>query len=203
MNQTQPVTLRRADEADLDGLEQLLTGLSDLSRWFRFQTAIGTPPRPALLLRMLRPAGAAWVASRDDRTIGHAMWAWATLGVPDMVDGRVAELAAVIADDEQGRGLGVHMLAVAAADAIASGATHFLFVVSTSNDASLRMVRRRWPDAVAERDGGLLTFVAPARLPDQPKESANVIHEQVRCLQGREMPAPRELRPVHDPVPTL
>jgi hypothetical protein len=203
VNQTQPVTLRRGDEADLDGLGQMLGGLSDLSRWFRFQTAIGSPPRSALLLRMLRPAGAAWVAFRDDRMIGHAMWAWATLGLPDQADGRVAELAAVIADHEQHRGLGIHMLAVAAVDAIASGATHFLFVVSASNDTSLRMVRRRWPDAVAERDGSLMTFVAPARLPDQPKESADVVHEQIRCLEGREVPATRELRPVHDPVPTL
>lgn len=191
------MTLRRGDEADLDGLGRMLGGLSDLSRWFRFQTAIGSPPRSALLLRMLRPAGAAWVASRGDQLVGHAMWAWAT-GLPD-----TAELAAVIADDEQGRGLGVHMLAVAAADAIATGATHFLFVVSATNDTSLRMVRRRWPDAVAERDGSLMTFVAPARLPDQPKEPADVVHEQVRHLKRREMPTPRELRPVHNPVPTL
>jgi len=202
VNQTQPVSVRRGTESDLDGLGQLLTGLSDLSRWFRFQTAIGTPPRAAVLLRMLRPAGAAWVATRDDRIIGHAMWAWATLGAPSS-PGRTAELAAVIADDDQKRGLGVRMLAIAAADAIAAGATHFLFVVSTANDTSLRMVRRRWPDAVAERDGGLLTFVAPARLPDQPKEPADVVHQQIRCLESREVSAAIELRPVHDPVPTL
>jgi hypothetical protein len=81
----------------------------------------------------------------------------------------------VISDPEQRRGLGVRMLAIAAADAIAAGATHFLFVVSAANDASLRMVRRRWPDATVERDGGLLVFRAPARVPAQDNARKNVL----------------------------
>ncbi|GAB3933540.1 hypothetical protein GCM10029976_041050 [Kribbella albertanoniae] len=169
MNQTQLVrspAIRRAGEADLDELALMLTGLSDLSLYFRFQAGVGRPPRPALLLRMLCPSGASWVATRDDAVVGHAMWAWA-VGSPG-----TAELAAVISDPEQHRGLGVRMLAIAAADAIASGATHFLFVVSSANDASLRMIRRRWPDATVERDGSLLMFHAPARVPSQSVSQA-------------------------------
>ena len=137
----------------------MLTGLTDLSRYFRFQAAIGNPPRPALLLRMLCPNGAAFVATRDESIVGHAMWAWAP-------GASTAELAAVIGEADQRRGLGIRMLSIAAADAIAAGATHFLFVVSAANERSLRMVRRRWPDATVERDGALLTYLAPARLPD-------------------------------------
>ncbi len=169
MNQTQLVrspAIRRAGEADLDELALMLTGLSDLSLFFRFQAGVGRPPRPALLLRMLCPSGASWIATRDDAVVGHAMWAWAA-GYPS-----TAELAAVISDADQHRGLGVRMLAIAAADAIASGATHFLFVVSSANDASLRMVRRRWPDATVERDGSLLMFHAPARVPSQSVSQA-------------------------------
>jgi hypothetical protein len=140
----------------------MLTGLTDLSRYFRFQTAIGTPPRTALLLRMLCPAGAAFVATRGETIVGHAMWAWAP-------GDATAELAAVIADEEQHRGLGVRMLSIAAADAIAAGATHFLFVVNAANDRTLRMVRRRWPDATVERDGALLNFTTPAQLPTAPR----------------------------------
>ncbi|WP_442913995.1 GNAT family N-acetyltransferase [Kribbella sp. NBC_00482] len=136
----------------------MLSGLTDLSRYFRFQTAIGTPPREALLLRMLCPTGTAFVATRDETIVGHAMWAWAP-------GESTAELAAVIAEEDQRRGLGVRMLSIAAADAIASGATHFLFVVSAANERSIRMIRRRWPDATVDRDGALLSFVAPARLP--------------------------------------
>jgi hypothetical protein len=174
----------------------MLTGLTDLSRYFRFQTAIGTPPRAALLLRMLCPTGAAFVATRRDAIVGHAMWAWAP-------GAATAELAAVIAEDEQRRGLGIRMLSVAAADAIAAGATHFLFVVSAANERSIRMVRRRWPDATVERDGALLSFVAPARLPDQPEEGPDVVDEQVGRLERGEMPAARVLRPMDDVVPAL
>lgn len=198
MNQTQtgPPLVRRAGEPDADELARMLTGLTDLSRYFRFQTAIGSPPRSALLLRMLCPAGAAFVATRGTVIVGHAMWAWAP-------GDATAELAAVIAEDEQRRGLGIRMLSVAAADAITAGATRFLFVVSAANERSVRMVRRRWPDATVERDGSLLSFVAPARLPDQPEERADVADQQVGCLERREVPAAGELRPVDDVVPAV
>jgi ribosomal protein S18 acetylase RimI-like enzyme len=194
--QTRPPLVRRAGEPDADELARMLTRLTDLSRYFRFQTAIGSPPRAALLLRMLCPAGAAFVATRDDTIVGHAMWAWAP-------GDTTAELAAVIGEDEQRRGLGIRMLSIAAADAIASGATHFLFVVSAANERSIRMVRRRWPEATVERDGTLLTFVAPARLPDQPEERPDVVDEQVGGLQCGEVPAAGELRPMDDVVPAL
>ncbi|NIK62143.1 GNAT superfamily N-acetyltransferase [Kribbella shirazensis] len=198
MNQTQvglPL-VRRAGEPDADELARMLTGLTDLSRYFRFQSAIGTPPRTAVLLRMLCPAGAAFVATRSGTIVGHAMWAWAP-------GESTAELAAVIAEDEQRRGLGIRMLSTAAADAVASGATRFLFVVSAANDRSIRMIRRRWPDATVERDGTLLTFVTPAHLPDRPKERTDVVDEEVGCLEGGEMAASGELRPVDDVVPAL
>jgi hypothetical protein len=194
--QTRPPLVRRAGEPDADELARMLTRLTDLSRYFRFQTAIGCPPRAALLLMMLCPAGAAFVATREAAIVGHAMWAWAP-------GKSTAELAAVIGEDEQRRGLGIRMLSIAAADAIAAGATHFLFVVSAANERSIRMVRRRWPEATVERDGTLLTFVAPARLPDQPEERPNVVDEQVGSLQCGEMPAAGELRPMDDVVPAL
>ncbi|WP_410790824.1 GNAT family N-acetyltransferase [Kribbella sp. C-35] len=195
MNQTQtrPPLVRRAGEPDADELARMLSGLTDLSRYFRFQTAIGTPPRQALLLRMLCPTGTAFVATRDETIVGHAMWAWAP-------GESTAELAAVIAEDDQRRGLGIRMLSIAAADAIAAGATHFLFVVSAANDRSLRMIRRRWPDATVERDGALLTFTAPARLPGQPKERPAVVEEQDGLS---EVTATRELRPMDDALPAL
>ncbi|TDW15166.1 acetyltransferase (GNAT) family protein [Kribbella kalugense] len=198
MNQTQtrPPLVRRAGEPDADELARMLSRLTDLSRYFRFQTAIGSPPREALLLRMLCPAGAAFVATREDTIVGHAMWAWAP-------GDTTAELAAIIGEEEQRRGLGIRMLSIAAADAISAGATHFLFVVSAANERSIRMVRRRWPEATVERDGTLLTFVAPARLPDQPEERPNVVDKQVGSLQRGEVTAAGELRPMDDVVPAL
>ena len=195
VNQTQTSTpiVRKAGEPDADELARMLTGLTDLSLYFRFQTAIGRPPRQALLLRMLRPTGAAYVATRDDTIVGHSMWAWAP-------GDSTAELAAIISEPEQRRGLGTRMLSIAAADAIAAGATQFLFVVGATNDVTIRLVRRRWPEATVERDGTVLNFVVPARLPDQSEERADVVDEKVRSLEGSEVPAAAELGPVHDAV---
>jgi ribosomal protein S18 acetylase RimI-like enzyme len=198
VNQTQarPPLVRRAGEPDADELARMLSGLTDLSRYFRFQTAIGSPPRQALLLRMLCPTGAAFVATRAGAIVGHAMWAWAP-------GGSTAELAAVIAENDQRRGLGIRMLSIAAADAIAAGATHFLFVVSAANDRTIRMIRRRWPDVTAERDGALVNFVAPARLPNQPEERPDVVDQEAGSLEGGEMATPGELRPLDDVVPAV
>ena len=200
MNQTQiigPPIVRRAGEPDADELARMLTGLTDLSLYFRFQTAIGRPPRPALLLRMLCPDGASWVATRDGAVVGHSMWAWAPGDEP------TAELAVIISEREQRRGLGIRMLSTAAAGALAAGATRFLFVVSPANDPTIRMIRRRWPAATVERDGTLLNFLVAARLADKPEEGTDVVDEQVRRLEGREVPAAAELRPLDDAVPAV
>jgi hypothetical protein len=196
VNQTQPPQIRPAGESDAEDLTTMLSGLTDLSLYFRFQTAIGRPPRPALVLRMLCPTGRAWVATRGDTVVGHAMWA-----VAYGDDSRTtAELAAVISEPEQRRGLGVQMLSIAAADAVAAGMTRFLFVVSPANERTIRMIRRRWPDATAERDGALINFVASAQ---GSEEGADVVDQQVRGLEGGEVPTAGELRPTDDAVPAF
>jgi hypothetical protein len=198
VNQTQILAVRSAGEPDAEQLAEMLIGLTDLSLYFRFQTAIGRPPRPSLLLRMLCPSGAAWVATRGNAIVGHAMWAWASGSTTT-----TAELAVLISEAEQRRGLGVRMLSIAAADALAAGATTFLFVVSPANDLTIRMIRRRWPAAAVERDGTLLNFFVPAVLPDQTEEGADVVDEKVRGLEGGEVAAAGELRPMDDVVPAV
>jgi hypothetical protein len=215
------LAVRSAGEPDAEQLAEMLIGLTDLSLYFRFQTAIGRPPRPSLLLRMLCPSGAAWVATRGDAIVGHAMWAWASGSTTT-----TAELAVVISEAEQRRGLGVRMLSIAAADAVAAGATRFMFVVSPANDLTVRMIRRRWPAAAVERDGTLLNFIVPAEprsvaagsreqaqrgrshgsrleLPDEAEERADVVDQKVRGLEGGEVAAAGELRPMDDVVPAV
>jgi GNAT superfamily N-acetyltransferase len=161
MIQTQVVgaglVLRRAGDADAGALSGMLMSLPELSLYMRFQTAIGKPPRPALLQQLVCPNGAAFVAERDGRLVGHAMWAWvAGAAVP------TAELALIIAGPEQRRGLGTRLLTEAAQHASGAGADRFLLMISALNDQVLRMARRRWPSARAERDGCLLNFTIPA-----------------------------------------
>jgi GNAT superfamily N-acetyltransferase len=155
---TDPFLIRRATGDDLGKLSEMLDGLSELSLYFRFQTAVGHPPRAALIEPLLRPNGASWVAEHNNRFIAHAMWAWAH-GAPATP---TAELAAIVADPYQGRGLGLRLVTVAAAHAAAAGAAQLLLVVSSANDRTLRLIRRRWPTAPAERDGALINFTVPA-----------------------------------------
>jgi hypothetical protein len=53
------------------------------------------------------------------------------------------------------------MLDLAGAQACAAGAQQLLLVVSAANDRTLRLIRRRWPDAPADRDGPLINFTIP------------------------------------------
>jgi hypothetical protein len=158
--------IRRAGTGDADGVTAMLSGLSDLALYFRFQTAVGRPPRPSLVEPLLCPSGAAWVVERSDELVGHAMWAWAKGSqVP------TAELAVVIAHSAQRRGLGLAMLRLAATDAYSAGAAQLLLVVNAANDKVIRMIRRHVPGHQVERDGALLNYLVPADsrwLPPQP-----------------------------------
>ncbi|WP_432947358.1 GNAT family N-acetyltransferase [Kribbella sp. CA-253562] len=154
---TDAFPIRRATGGDLGKLSEMLDGLSELSLYFRFQTAVGHPPRASLIEPLLNPNGESWVAEHDNRLIAHAMWAWAH-GAPATP---TAELAAIVADPYQGRGLGLRLLTLAAAHATAAGAAQLLLVVSSANDRTLRLIRRRWPTAPAERDGALINFTVP------------------------------------------
>lgn len=150
--------IRPAATDDHGKLSAMLDGLSELSLYFRFQTAVGHPPRAAVVEPLLRSSGEAFVAEHNNHLIAHAMWAWAH-GSPDVP---TAELAAIVADPYQGRGLGMRLLNLAGARAAAAGAHQLLLVVSAANDRTLRLIRRRWPGAPAERDGGLINFTIPA-----------------------------------------
>jgi GNAT superfamily N-acetyltransferase len=149
--------IRRAVADDHCKLSAMLDGLSELSLYFRFQTAVGHPPRAAVIEPLLNSSGESWVAEHNDHLVAHAMWAWAH----GTTDTPTAELAAIVADPHQGRGLGTHLLNLAATRAQAAGAQNLLLVVSAANDRTLRLIRRRWPTAPADRDGPLINFTIP------------------------------------------
>ncbi len=159
---TDEVVIRRAVEDDHCKLSAMLDSLSELSLYFRFQAAVGHPPRAAVIEPLLNSSGESWVAEHNNHLVAHAMWAWAY----GAADTPTAELAAIVADPYQGRGLGTRMLDLAATQAHAAGARQLLLVVSAANDRPLRLIRRRWPRAPAERDGPLINFTIPTTHPD-------------------------------------
>ncbi|MEV6282791.1 GNAT family N-acetyltransferase [Kribbella sp. NPDC051770] len=151
------LTVRPAVAADREPVAQMLAGMSDLTLYHRFQTPIRRPPRPAFVQHLVCPDGDAWVAARGDQVVGHAMWAW----VRDVAR-PTAELAVIVAEGEQQRGLGARLLRAATERAVAAGATQFLLIVGAGNDAVLRTVRRHWPAASAQWNGSLVNFTIPA-----------------------------------------
>jgi GNAT superfamily N-acetyltransferase len=162
------VVIRRAEPTDIDGLSLMLSRLSDLALYFRFQTAIGRPPRRTVVEPLVTSTGDAWVAERGDALVGHGMWAWAKgISVP------TAELAVVIAESDQRRGLGLRMMNLAAAAAEAAGAIQLLLVISAANDPVIRMIRRHLPLHHVERDGPLLNYLIPTGLLQVPSPSGD------------------------------
>ncbi|MFI5735031.1 GNAT family N-acetyltransferase [Kribbella sp. NPDC051587] len=151
------LVVRRTAGSDLDGVTAMLARQPESNLYFRFQSAIGSPPRPSIVKLLLQGNGGTWLAERGDVVAGHGMWAWVTeAAIP------TAEIAIIVDEAEQGRGLGSRLFDLAVADAIAAGTRQFLLIVSAMNDKVLRMVRRRCPGAVFEYSGSLVTVTVDA-----------------------------------------
>jgi GNAT superfamily N-acetyltransferase len=150
------VRLRPAGAEDQPAVRDFLAGLSPQTAYRRFFAGIGSPS--SAFVRHLLTSGddrGAWVAERAGRVVGHAFWACP----PGRAD--VAELAVVVADELQGRGVGSPLVRLAAMDAAAAGAGRLVLHVLTENRPVLAMVTRRWPDAAPRRDGPHAVFEVP------------------------------------------
>ena len=177
MKQTQEdaptTTLRRARSGDLEAFTAFVADLSPTTSYRRFFTGVSHLPT-AYATRLLRSGATsgAWLAWDDDVVVGHGFWA--AMG-PD-----TAELALVVADNAQGRGVGRALTTAALADATAAGMRQLELVVQRDNRLVADLVSRRWPHRhTAVRDGLLVTHVTlqplldgtsvpPQRIPHDP-----------------------------------
>jgi RimJ/RimL family protein N-acetyltransferase len=137
------VTLRPIRPDDAPRLQAFHTRLSPESIYFRYH---GTHP-------LLRPEEARWLSEVDYQTrmalvalreeggeeqlIGVARYCVLGLGAPD-----VAEVAIIVEDRHQGKGLGTLLVDRLAAYARAHGIREFAAEVSVDNDRMLRFIRR-------------------------------------------------------------
>ncbi|HEX6935248.1 MAG TPA: GNAT family N-acetyltransferase [Actinomycetes bacterium] len=155
MLQTQ-MEIRGARPVDRDALRGFLSALSPRTAYLRFFAGIGIPSS-AFVRRLLAPGPdrGAWVATEGDRIVGHAFWARPS-GVHD-----AAELAVVVADEHQGRGIGSPLVRAAVLDAAATGVSRLILTVLAENRRVTGMVARHWPAATPERDGPLLAYLVP------------------------------------------
>lgn len=142
-----------------------MTGaLSTRSLYYRFFA--GTPELPRPLLRQLATLDhdqrEAVVAVRGDQVIGLAQY----VRVPEA---RHAELAVLVVDAWQHRGIGRRLVTRLATLAARRGITSFDASVLPENEAALRAVARLWPGAASQPDDDCVHFSLPTLLLTRPR----------------------------------
>ena len=152
------VAFRPATAADAPALADLLAGLSPDSAYLRFQTSIGPAPSPGLVRALLPEGvrGTALLGFAGDALVAHGMWV--RVGPT-----RPAEIALVVADEQQRDGVGSALAAALLADLAACGIERVEVYAGAGNRAVARMMARAAPGAHRERDGATVgySFAAP------------------------------------------
>ncbi|MEV2267952.1 GNAT family N-acetyltransferase [Nonomuraea africana] len=145
--------IRPAGPYDEERIRRFLVGLSLQTQTLRFFTGISSP-KAGLVRALLAVDGRrdAIVAERDGEIIGHAMSYRS--GLADV------EIAIVVTDEWQGRGLGRKLIATILGRAACAGATTVGMDVLGENRRVLRLIRRIWPDARMKVSSGCVEVTA-------------------------------------------
>ncbi len=147
------IAYRPGSARDRASLAELLRSLSPQSSYARFQAALG-PDVPCRVLDALLPDGVrggsvlAWDAGR---LVGHGVWV-------RVGSGRVAEIALVVTDTHQDRGIGTDLAERLLVAAAARGMDRVEVFSAGGNRAVARMVSRRAPAAEKVRDGAAVGY---------------------------------------------
>ncbi|MET7372059.1 GNAT family N-acetyltransferase [Micromonospora arida] len=152
------VAVRPASVHDLPGVVELHEACSPRSRQRRYLGGAALP-QPARLRRLLEPSrGLTLIAS----TTGSDGTAESVLAMANLLgEGDEAEVALLVRDDWQRRGLGSALLRRVVQHADRSGYAALVLHVQATNDPMLRTLHRLGRPAAAERDGGQLTLTVP------------------------------------------
>ncbi len=136
------MTLRRATAADVERLDRMLDRCTVRTRTLRFNVPVRSLPR-AYASRIAQPARgeAHWVAEIDGAVVALAS-----------VSG--AEIAVLVEDAWQRRGLGTRVLGCAVAEAAQHGATQLAADVAFGNPHALRMLSRLGETSVSVTPDG-------------------------------------------------
>ena len=147
------VTFRAATARDADAVARLLAGLSPTSAYLRFQTALGPAPSRAVVRALLPDGvrGGALLGYVGEEPVAHGMWV--RLGAS-----RTAEIALVVADRIQRRGVGSLLARALVDDARVHGIERVEVFSGTGNHAVTRMVARDAPHAEQSRDGAMVGY---------------------------------------------
>jgi len=153
MEQTQAV-VRRSRADDLEGFEAFVAGLSVQTSTRRFFTPTARMPRAhARLLIANDPTRGSFLAVEGGRVVAHGCWAEVAPGA--------AEMALVVTDAIQRRGLGRRLTRALMQDMLDAGMRRMEMVVEPDNRAVVDLICRSWPEARPRLEDGLLTFATP------------------------------------------
>ncbi|RIV35565.1 GNAT family N-acetyltransferase [Micromonospora radicis] len=152
------LTVRPAVADDLAGVVELHEACSARTRQRRYLGGAALPS-PARLRRLLEPTrGLTLVAvTTGSAGAGESVVAMANL----LAEGDEAELALLVRDDWQRRGLGSTLLRRLTRQAESSGYAAMVLHVEADNTPMLRTLRRLSRPTTVELDAGLLTLTVP------------------------------------------
>ncbi|PZF97342.1 GNAT family N-acetyltransferase [Micromonospora deserti] len=150
-------TARPASGDDLAGVVELHERCSTRSRHRRYLG--GAMPSPARLCRLLEPARGLTLLATATGADGapESVVAMANL----LAEGDEAEVALLVRDDWQRRGLGSALLRRLVRHAEQAGYAALVLHVQAENAPMLRTLRRLGRPTPTERDGSLLTLTVP------------------------------------------
>src|SRR5688572_2672561 len=154
--------MRASDEA---GLCDLLTSLSEESRWLRFyclQNRAGLAAEAHREANLDQAFGLVACSGDEERVVGHAFYA--------AIDEQRAEVAFTIANDFQGRGLGTILLCQLAEVAAANGIKMFEADVVAANHSMLHVFRASGFPLEVSADAGQLHVVFPTSFTDEARK---------------------------------
>ncbi|MFF5205132.1 GNAT family N-acetyltransferase [Streptosporangium sp. NPDC000396] len=147
------VEIRPARVDDEERVRRFLEGLSNRTQVQRFFTVLSRPSTS--LVRALLAVDErrdALLAVHGEAVVGHAM--------SFKGSGTDLEIAVVVADEWQGRGLGSRLVRELLRRAEGAGARTLGMEVLGDNRRVLAMVRRAWPEATMKASGGSVEVVA-------------------------------------------
>jgi acetyltransferase len=182
-----PVTVRHAVPADLPLIVDLLERLSDQTRYLRYCHPVPRSPAWAWAeaARMLRQGGSRVLTlvavSRAERTAE-------VIGVGELVidggAGASAELALLVRDDQQGRGVGTELGRRLVGLARARGLAELYGHLLPENRASLALLRRLGAPYTTAFDGELLHAVLNLAAPVEASSPRQPAHPRRTAALG-------------------
>jgi GNAT superfamily N-acetyltransferase len=153
------VLIRPYESADGASVEAMSARLSKHSLYERFFA--GTPGLPPKYLAVLAKT------DHHDREVLLAISAGAVIGIAEYVRAkdapRRADLAVLVADDWQRRGIGRRLVIALACLAADRGIADFTADTLVTNRSAVAAITALWPAARADRDGTTAAFSLPVR----------------------------------------